>query len=63
MTTFNEFVERQIIPALGEYADDYDVTMFATEVSVWDDRLGYVMRPDLSHDEFWNIAKKYDVTE
>ena len=62
MTTFDEFVERQIIPALGEYADDYDVTMFATEVSVWDDKLGYVMRPDLLHDEFWEIAEKYDLT-
>ena len=62
MTTFDEFVERQILPTLGEYAGDYDVEGIARCVSTWDDKLGYVMIPRLSHEGFWEVVERHDKT-
>ena len=62
MTTFDEFIEREIVPALGEYVDDYDVHAIAAKVSMWDDKQGYVMNPDYTNDVFWLVVGMHDKT-
>jgi len=62
MTTFDEFINQQILPALGEYAGDYDVEGIARCVSMWDDKQGYVMNPDYTNDVFWLVVGMHDKT-
>lgn len=64
MTTFDEFVEREILPTLGEYAGDFDVSGIADEVSEFDERRGYVWRPEYEHDieAYSEVMRKYDVS-
>ena len=63
MRTFDEFVEREILPTLGEFADDYDVKGLADEVSEWDDEIGYTWKLKyLDQEEYVKAMREYDVS-
>lgn len=68
-TTMRDVIEREIIPALGEHVDDYDVETIAREAFAYrvdtneqgDELLntaGFEQVVDV--EEFWRIAAKYD---
>lgn len=42
----DDFIELEIKPFLGDYADDYDLDGIFDEVAEWDERLGYVWKSE-----------------
>ena len=48
-----------ITPALGDFANDYDIEGIAREISEWKD--GKLVA-DLDRDDFWDIAQRHDNT-
>jgi hypothetical protein len=65
MTTRTEFIQREILPTLGEYANDYDLDAICDEVSDFDEREGYVWKDEYASDEaaYWQVVSKYDNAE
>lgn len=66
-TTKRDAIEREILPALGEYADDYDIDKLADKVLAWVDVIDTAgnVRLDLSGfqlaveaGEFWTAAQE-----
>ena len=55
-----DFIEREIAPVLGSYIGDYDIDGIVDDVYAWDDRIGYIIKPDLSFGEFWEIVERHD---
>lgn len=60
MVDRQEFIEREILPALGEYAADFDVEGLCDAVSNWDDLNGYVLNDGLDAEGFWELVKKFE---
>lgn len=62
MTTRDEFIQREILPTLGEYASDFDVDAICDEVSVYDQREGYVWKDEYASDEnaYWQLVQRFD---
>lgn len=58
----NDFVSCEILPALGDYASNYDVEGIAYEVSHWDGHFLRV-RPDVDFERFWEIVEKHELPE
>ena len=56
-STRTEAIEREIIPALGDYVDDFDIDGLADEV-LDSDKDGYWC--NVSPEQFFEIAAKYD---
>ncbi|WP_027018986.1 hypothetical protein [Corynebacterium sputi] len=68
-TTLNDVRDYEVIPALGEYAADYDVDAIAAEVSRWEADLypgtsvanaataGFVVVED--NWEFWDTVQRH----
>lgn len=57
--TRQDAIEQEIIPALGEFADQYDIEAIA------DDALTYVAGHgfDVAQDEeFWRIVERHDIS-
>lgn len=63
--TIQEAIEREILPVLGGYAEDFDVRAIAEDVfeyvtpeddrgRVWVDRAGFVLKVGVL--EFWEVA-------
>ena len=63
MTTREEFLEREILPTLGEYAGDYDVDAICDEVSAWDPYDGYVWAPNYDDDPeaYWGVVQAHEI--
>ena len=58
MINRNEFIEREIVPALGEFAGEYDANKICDAVAEYDPRAGYVFKAayqddDPNHSAFW----------
>lgn len=58
-TTRTRAIEQVILPALGEYAADFDIDAIADEV-LGNYEHGYVQKVDT--DEFWEIVAKHDIS-
>lgn len=61
MVDKNEFIERSILPALGEFAHDYDIEGIADAVGIYSPRFGWVLKPDLTDVEFWEAVEENDL--
>lgn len=59
MTDRNDFIELEILPTLGEFADDFDVDAIVDEVSEFDPVDGYVMA--VGEDEYWEAVRRHDI--
>ncbi len=70
MTNRQEFIEREILPTLGEYADDYDIDGIVDDVSEFHPVNGYVwgkrfdeMQPLYFEPEaYWEIVARHDTS-
>ena len=62
MTTRDEFIQLEILPTLGEFADSFDVEGICGEVSDYDERDGYVWRDEYADDEdaYWQVVRRFD---
>lgn len=61
-TTITDYIEQVLTPALGEYADDFDVMELAHDCVDYDaDKQAFVQT--VSEDEFWKIVEKHDQAE
>lgn len=58
MVDRQEFIEREILPALGEYAGDYDVEGIVDAVSEFDGRRGYFVPHTIDSELFWELVEK-----
>lgn len=56
-----EAIDLYIRPALGEFADDYDLDGIFGEVFTWGGN-GFVIA-DGADDDFFSIAQRYDQTK
>lgn len=56
-STRTEAIEMEILPALGDFADDFDIEAIADEV-LDSDKDGYWMNVNIH--EFYEIAAKHD---
>lgn len=65
MTNRDEFIEREILPMLGDYAEDFDVDGFCDEVSTFDPNKGYVWREEYvdALDEYNEVLARHDMSE
>lgn len=65
MVDRDEFIEREIVPTLGEYADDFDVEGICDEVSKFDPRKGYVWSQEYidALDEYNAVLARHDMSE
>ena len=69
-TTIDDVLSYEVVPALGEYVDDFDAEAIASEtfeyvVNIDDNGVqhgnGYfIQREDV---DFWEVVKKYDYGE
>lgn len=55
-----EIINHEIIPALGDAAQDFDVEAIADEVTIYDFDHAPARVTMIEGDEFWEIVKKYD---
>lgn len=62
-TTIDDFKYGEVLPYLGDFADDFDADEIAREASEYDGH-GFVMRSEYANDEdaFWDLCMKHDVT-
>lgn len=61
-TTKTEAIDQYIIPALGDFADDYDTDgIFSEAFEYSEDERGFVLSID--EDDFYDVAAKYDISE
>lgn len=61
-TTLGDVVAYEVIPALGDFADDYDAEAIAREAFEMKTdglRCWYVQREGV---DFWEIAQNHDIT-
>lgn len=58
-TTITDVNDQLVIPALGEWVDDYDVESIADEITEWRDNKLVVTCDD---EEFWKIVESHDIT-
>lgn len=58
----DEFAAREVAPALGTYADEYDVEAIAREVARFDGHF-FRLRLDLDEEKFWEIVEKHELPE
>lgn len=56
-STAQELTEQLVLPALGEFANEYDVEALTADLSVWEDGKIVVT---VEGDEFWEIAEHHD---
>lgn len=62
MTDYNDFVEQEIYPLLGEFRDQFDVRAIFEAVSDFDPVKGCVWR-NLTSDELWGIIAANDLSQ
>lgn len=60
LTTVADVIEYEIIPALGEYVNDFDLAAIVDEVYTYDEHDGYKQRDDV---DFWDVVSKHDISE
>lgn len=67
-TTINDYINQEVIPALGDYADDYDVEAIAHDMLLWHEEThrlgatdanhsGFIIRDDV---DFWDVADLHE---
>lgn len=65
-STVGDYVGAVVLPALGDWSDDFDSFAIASEMLSWhvDDtnamNNGFVERNDV---EFWDIVRKHDISQ
>ena len=57
-TTNGDVISYEVVPALGEFVDDFDVEAIAREAFEYVDG-AFVQREDV---DFWEVAKAHDVS-
>lgn len=57
-TTIGDVISYEVVPALGEFVDDFDVEAIAREAFEYVDG-AFVQREDV---DFWEVAKAHDVS-
>ena len=55
-TTIADVISYEVVPALGEFVDDFDAEAIAREAFEYVDG-AFVQREDV---DFWEVAKKHD---
>lgn len=72
ITTIQDVIDRAVVPALGDFANDYDVEAIAREAFAWridTDGQGRELlntggfEQVVSDEAFWEIAKKHEKEE
>lgn len=64
-TTIDDFKWAEIFPALGDFAQDFDVDAIAREASEYDASVGgFYLRGDLECDDdaFWALCERHDIS-
>lgn len=56
-TTITDAINYHIIPALGEFAEDYDVAAIAQELYHWN---GTALECDADDEEFWACVQRHE---
>ena len=59
LTTGVDVIAYEIIPALGEYVNDFDLAAIVDEVYTYDEHDGYKQREDV---DFWDVVSKHDIS-
>ena len=57
--TLADLIAYEIEPALGKYADDFDMESIANEAYEYAYPNGYKQRENV---DFWEVASKYDIS-
>ncbi|WP_392399397.1 hypothetical protein [Actinotignum urinale] len=62
-TTLSDLEGQEVIPALGEFVDDFDTEAIAFEISEYQssndlNKCGFIVT--VMEEEFWEIVKKHD---
>lgn len=61
-TTITDYIDQVLAPALGEYADDFDLMELADDCVDYDaERQAFVQTVD--EEEFWKIVEAHDQAE
>lgn len=67
-TTTADYIAQEVAPALGKYADDYDMDAIAHDMLTWHEethrlgathanRSGFVVRDGV---DFWDVAERHE---
>lgn len=59
LATSDDVIAYEIIPALGEYVNDFDLAAIVDEVYTYDEHDGYKQREDV---DFWDVVSKHDIS-
>lgn len=59
LTTVADVINYEIVPALGEYVNDFDLAAIVDEVYTYDAHDGYKQREDV---DFWDVVSKHDIS-
>ncbi|MDY5160979.1 hypothetical protein [Actinotignum urinale] len=62
-TTLSDLEGQEVIPALGEFVDDFDTEAIAFEISEYQssndlNKCGFIVT--VTEEEFWEIVEKHD---
>lgn len=58
LATSADVINYEIIPALGEYVNDFDLAAIVDEAYTYDAHDGYKQRKDV---DFWDVVSKHDI--
>lgn len=58
LTTVADVIDYEIVPALGEFVNDFDLSAIVDEVYIYDAHDGYKQREDV---DFWDVVSKHDI--
>lgn len=59
LTTVADVIDYEIVPALGEFVNDFDLSAIVDEVYTYDAHDGYKQREDV---DFWDVVSKHDIS-
>lgn len=59
LTTVADVINYEIVPALGEYVNDFKLADIVDEVYTYDEHDGYKQREDV---DFWDVVSKHDIS-
>lgn len=60
-TSASEAIDREIIPALGDYVNDFDVSAIFDEVFSWNEKK-QEWTQTVDGEEFWEIVRNHDIS-
>ena len=59
LTTVADVINYEIVPALGEYVNDFELAAIVDGVYTYDEHDGYNQREDVY---FWDVVSKHDIS-